>query len=106
VSTVEVSIRMSDLREIARGLLKIRRIPLEYEAFVYESDIPYEYSIRRLLQGEPLQKVLGKVEVADSVVQCRCGSRKVLERSVQTRSADEGATSFYHCTTCNRNWKS
>ena len=97
---------MSTLRDIALGLFKIHNIPLEYEAFVHEADVPYEYSIRRLLQGESLQKVLGKVEVADSVVKCRCGSRKVLERSVQTRSADEGATSFYHCTACNRNWKS
>ena len=31
------------------------------------------------------------MEIADSVTQCRCGSFKVLERSVQTRSADEGS---------------
>ena len=97
---------MSTLREIALGLFKIHHVPVEYEAFVYEADIPYEYSVRRLLQGDSLQRVLGKIEVADSVVKCRCGSSKVLERSVQTRSADEGATSFYHCTECNRNWKS
>ena len=103
---MKLSGRMSALREIALKLFEIHKIPLEYEAFVYEADIPYEYSIRRLLEGETLQKVLGTIEVADSVVKCRCGSRKVLERSVQTRSADEGATSFYHCTKCNRNWKS
>ena len=97
---------MSTLREIALKLFEIHKIPLEYEAFVYEADVHYEYSIRWLLQGETLQKVLGTIEVADSVVKCRCGSRKVLERSVQTRSADEGATAFYHCTKCNRNWKS
>lgn len=96
---------MSELRNIARDLFKIRGIPLDYEGFVHEADIPYEYSIRRLLDGESLKTVLGKQEVADSVTRCRCGSFKVLERSVQTRSADEGATSFYHCTECKRNWK-
>ena len=96
---------MSGLRQIALDLFKIRGIPSDYEAFVHEADIPYEYSIRRLLAGEALKDVLGKMEIADSVTRCRCGSFKVLERSVQTRSADEGATSFYHCTTCKRNWK-
>lgn len=92
-------------RNIATQLLRINQIPTEYEAVVYNSDSPYEATIRKLLRGIPLQTALGIVEVPDSVTQCRCGSYKVLERSMQTRSADEGTTSFYFCTACQRHWK-
>ena len=40
-------------------LFKICRIPLDYEAFVHEADIPYEYSIRRLLAGRTSAKGAG-----------------------------------------------
>ena len=92
-------------RDIARQLLEVRHLPTDYEVLVYNSNSPYEDTIRKLLRGIPLQKALGIVEVPDSVTQCRCGSYKVLERSMQTRSADEGTTSFYFCTACQRHWK-
>lgn len=38
--------------------------------------------------------------------QCKkCGDRNVHVREVQTRSADEAATCFYHCISCDRRWK-
>jgi DNA-directed RNA polymerase subunit M/transcription elongation factor TFIIS len=92
-------------RDIARQLLEVNHLPTDYEVLVYNSNSPYEDTIRKLLRGIPLQKALGIVEVPDSVTQCRCGSYKVLERSMQTRSADEGTTSFYFCTACQRHWK-
>jgi len=92
-------------RDIARQLLEVNHLPSDYEVLVYNSNSPYEDTIRKLLRGIPLQKALGIVEVPDSVTQCRCGSYKVLERSMQTRSADEGTTSFYFCTACQRHWK-
>lgn len=92
-------------RDIAKQLLQLNQIPQEYEEIVYNSKSPYEDTIRKVLRGIPLQKALGIVEVPDSVTQCRCGSYKVLERSMQTRSADEGTTSFYFCTVCQRHWK-
>lgn len=92
-------------RDIAKQLLQINHIPTEYEEVVWNASVPYEDTIRKLLRGIVLQKALGIVEVPDSVTQCRCGSFKVLERGMQTRSADEGETSFYFCTTCQRHWK-
>ena len=94
-----------ELRVIATKMLRLRGIPEEYEGIVYDSDVPYEQTIRKLLRNIPLQTALGIEEIPDGVTQCRCGSFKVLERSVQTRSADEGATSFYYCTACKRHWK-
>jgi DNA-directed RNA polymerase subunit M/transcription elongation factor TFIIS len=92
-------------RDIAKQLFKVNKIPLEYEDIIFNSESPYEDTIRKILRGIPLQKALGIVEVPDSVTKCRCGSYKVLERSMQTRSADEGTTSFYYCTVCHRHWK-
>ena len=92
-------------RDIGRQLLQTYQIPVEYEEIVFNSTSPYEDTIRKILRGVPLQKALGIVEVPDSVTKCRCGSYKVLERGMQTRSADEGETSFYYCTSCQRHWK-
>ena len=91
-------------RELARQLFEIRGIDLSWENTIYESGEPYENTVRKVLRGIPLQDALGIV--ADSVVACRrCKSLKVKENSVQTRSADESATSFYFCTKCCYSWK-
>jgi len=92
-------------RDIAVQLLKINNIPTGYENIIYNANVEYENTIRKILRGIPLQAALGIQEVPDSVTQCRCGSFKVLEQSMQTRSADEGTTSFYYCTACQRHWK-
>lgn len=94
-------------RDAAIRLLKAKAIPDSYETIVFHAKVPYEDTIRKLLRGIPLNDALGIVEVADSVTPCKkCGSLKVTENSVQTRSADEGATSFFFCTKCKNSWKS
>ena len=94
-------------RDSAIRLLEKKGIPKNFEAVVFHANVPYEDTIRKLLRGVPLNEALGIVEVADSVTPCKkCGSLKVTENSVQTRSADEGATSFFFCTKCKTSWKS
>ena len=93
-------------RALAVHLLQAKGVPDNYESIVFHSNVPYEDTVRKLLRGVKLNDALGIVEVADSVTPCRkCGSLKVTENSVQTRSADEGATSFYFCTKCKNSWK-
>ena len=95
------------IRGTAIRLLEAKGLPESYETVVFHSNMPYEDTIRKLLRGVPLNEALGIVEIADSVTPCRrCGSLKVTENSVQTRSADEGATSFFFCTKCKASWKS
>ena len=92
-------------RNIAIQLFTVRKIPLEYESVVYGANVHYELTIRKLLGGMTLNDALGIIDVPDSVTRCKCGSYKVLEKSMQTRSADESATSFYYCTVCKSHWK-
>ena len=43
-------------------------------------------------------------ESVDSIMECNCGSKRVLSFSRQTRSSDEGATIFLKCMECKRSW--
>jgi len=98
---------MSSKRQIAVGLLRANRLPEDYEEIVFHANVPYEDTIRKILRGVALNDALGIVKIEDSVTPCRkCGSFKVTENSVQTRSADECATSFFFCTKCKNSWKS
>jgi len=98
--------KMTSKRDTAIRLLQQHGIPVGYESVVFHANVPYEDTIRKLLRGVLLNDALGIIEVADSVTPCKkCGSLKVTENSVQTRSADECATSFFFCTKCKNSWK-
>lgn len=43
-------------------------------------------------------------EVEEGLYECKCGSRKTISISVQTRSADEGMTVKIRCVTCGHRW--
>jgi DNA-directed RNA polymerase subunit M/transcription elongation factor TFIIS len=43
-------------------------------------------------------------EVEEGVVVCKCGCKRVYSYSKQSRSADEPATTYAHCTSCGRQW--
>jgi len=94
-------------RKIATDLLKIRGVNPELEKQLWGKPF-YELSVRRLLAGWNIEDVLNgekTYEVNDGINQCECGSRKVLDRSMQTRSADEAMTHFFYCTICKKSWK-
>jgi len=94
-------------RKQAQELLRSNRIPICLEAKAYEHT-HYALIIRRLCAGWTYNDAVSghrTFEVVDGVNQCKCGSFKVLDRSLQTRSADEGMTHFFYCTVCKQSWK-
>ena len=97
---------MNEKRKGALKKLDEKGLPCKYEDIVFHANVPYEDTIRKLLRGIKLNDALGIQDVADSVTPCpKCKSLKVKEHSMQTRSADESATSFYFCTSCENSWK-
>jgi DNA-directed RNA polymerase subunit M/transcription elongation factor TFIIS len=77
----------------------------EEEAFKHKH---YHLIVRRLVAGWGMEDAIRGQKthlVQDGVNQCECGSRKVLDRSMQTRSADEAMTHFFYCTICKNSWK-
>lgn len=45
------------------------------------------------------------IEVEEGIFTCRCGSKRTISFSLQTRSGDEATTVFVSCISCNRKWK-
>lgn len=47
-----------------------------------------------------------KIDIEEGVLQCiKCGSKKTISFQRQTRSADEGMTTYAQCVECNNRWK-
>lgn len=42
--------------------------------------------------------------VVDSILECKCGSKKVLTFAKQTKSCDEGESIFGKCLDCGKRW--
>jgi len=45
------------------------------------------------------------IEIEEGVLECVCGSKRTISFQKQTRSADEGSTTFAQCVECGRKWK-
>lgn len=106
---------MSTVKTNMRSFVK-QLIGEAQEAMLFESDIPYELTVRRILRGVAFEDAiktwlvdetaLRGQQVSEGTIKCRkCGSRRILSHSLQTRSADEGETFFHFCTECSARWR-
>ena len=63
------------------------------------ADFVEEQKMQDEFQSRPL-------EIEEGVLQCyRCGSKKTISFQKQTRSADEGSTTFAQCVQCGKRWR-
>lgn len=69
----------------------------DWESGLYEEE---QKQIQRLYEE------VSKPVVKEGAIQCyRCGHSRTYYYQIQTRSADEGMTTFYSCTDCGHRWK-
>lgn len=113
--------QMNQVRNLALGLIakghkisKTRASPIEQEAWKHQDK--YGLLIRRIVSGmsveeallelEPIEKEEAEEIVAEGDLQCgKCKSKRIHRIEKQTRSADESATVFCHCSVCGNRWK-
>ena len=55
-------------------------------------------------EDEQDEFIINPFQVEEGIVECRCGSKRVYSYSKQTRSGDEGITSFHQCLKCKSKW--
>lgn len=60
----------------------------------------------RYIQQEEDKFATTPFEIEEGVLECgKCGSRRTFSFQKQTRSADEGATTFAQCIQCGNKWR-
>lgn len=61
-------------------------------------------SLRETMQEET-DFQMNSIDFEEGVLECVCGSKKTISFQKQTRSADEGSTTFAKCVQCKRTWR-
>jgi DNA-directed RNA polymerase subunit M/transcription elongation factor TFIIS len=63
-----------------------------------------EFEPIKFAQKEQDDYITKPMEVTEGVVQCKCGSRRTISHSKQTRGGDEGMTVYSMCIVCKNKW--
>lgn len=64
------------------------------------------YDTYRDIQNEEDHFLLHPFTIEEGVLECsRCGSKRTISYQKQTRSADEGSTTFAKCVDCKKQWR-
>lgn len=63
----------------------------------------YQEYKRRIEEED--QFMTSPFEIEEGVLECKCGSKRTISFQRQTRSADEGSTTFAQCIECGNKWR-
>lgn len=76
---------------------------------LYKGEFGWEhaaYATLRAQQEEEDTFTTTPLEVEEGILECnKCGSKKTFSYQKQTRSIDEGATTFAQCVVCKNRWR-
>ena len=59
----------------------------------------------RISQQEQDDFVTSPAEVEEGVLECKCGSKRTISFTLQTRSGDEGTSVWARCVECGNKWQ-
>lgn len=74
----------------------------------YDKEIQWRsttYTPFRIAEEEEDQFRITPFEIEEGVIECKCGSKRTISFQKQTRSADEGSTTFAQCVACGAKWR-
>lgn len=77
-------------------------IKLHNHKHMWKDDIYNSYILE---QEEEDQFISNPFEIEEGVLECKCGSKRTISFQRQTRSADEGSTTFAQCVECGTKWR-
>jgi DNA-directed RNA polymerase subunit M/transcription elongation factor TFIIS len=76
---------------------------------IYKKEYGWEHPVfneARLIVEEENYTLLNPFQIEEGVLECHsCGSKRTYSFERQTRSADEGSTTFAQCAVCLKSWR-
>ena len=63
------------------------------------------YTDEKVRQQEQDDFVTSPAEVEEGVLECKCGSKRTISFTLQTRSGDEGTSVWARCVECGNKWQ-
>jgi DNA-directed RNA polymerase subunit M/transcription elongation factor TFIIS len=70
----------------------------------YNNPLNEKYKIRAALKKDRVRKPYSETEGLDECIKSNCRSMNTFRERVQTRSGDEGMTTFVRCHDCGTRW--
>jgi DNA-directed RNA polymerase subunit M/transcription elongation factor TFIIS len=74
-----------------------------YHKQYYWNNPIYDQYKEKILEEDNF--ITNPFEIEEGVLECRCGSKRTISFQKQTRSADEGSTTFAQCVECGNRWR-
>ncbi len=82
----------------------VKRLVTDLYRHTFQWNHPVFDTFHRQMEEEN-EFILNPIEIEEGVLECKCGSKRTISFQRQTRSADEGSTTFAQCVECGAKWR-